>query len=155
MDSLRDDKAGPRVATMLLYFNDVPKGGETAFPDTTPADWASPEAERRYGRDPQLSACAKGHVAARPKKGDALLFWSIRPDGHTDDLASMHAGCPVEEGVKWTGTIWVSDRRGWRTEEAGGERFFFLSRHVCFYVLLRFSTPALSHTPSSPRLPCE
>jgi prolyl 4-hydroxylase len=108
MDSLRDDKAGPRVATLLLYFNDVPRGGETAFPDTTPADWASPDAERRHGRDPLLSECAKGHVAARPKKGDALLFWSIKPDGHTEDRASMHAGCPVEEGVKWTGTIWVS-----------------------------------------------
>lgn len=38
--------------------------------------------------------------------GDALLFFNLdaagRPDPH-----SMHAGCPVLAGVKWTATKWI------------------------------------------------
>lgn len=49
-----------------------------------------------------LSECAAGHVAAVPKKGDALLFFSLKPEGKLDS-ASMHTGCPVVKGIKWTG----------------------------------------------------
>lgn len=38
--------------------------------------------------------------------GDALLFFSLRPDGTTDP-ASLHAGCPVLGGTKWTATKWI------------------------------------------------
>ncbi|KIY96531.1 hypothetical protein MNEG_11433 [Monoraphidium neglectum] len=40
-------------------------------------------------------------------RGDALLFWSIKPDAHTLDVSSMHTGCPVIKGVKWTATKWI------------------------------------------------
>lgn len=40
----------------------------------------------------------------RPKKGDALLFFSLRPDGKTQDKAALHAGCPVVKGTKWIAT---------------------------------------------------
>jgi hypothetical protein len=40
--------------------------------------------------------------AAKPKKGDAMLFFSLRPDGSSDTY-SLHTGCPVIKGVKWTG----------------------------------------------------
>src|SRR5690242_6897704 len=51
----------------------------------------------QYGKN--FSACAAGHVAFRPKRGDALLFWSINPDGTQDSYAS-HTGCPVISGAK-------------------------------------------------------
>ena len=43
----------------------------------------------------------------KPKMGSALLFYSIKADG-THDPLSAHTGCPVVQGVKWTGTVWVS-----------------------------------------------
>ena len=55
-----------------------------------------------------FSACVPpGRVAMKPKMGSALLFYSIKADG-THDPLSAHTGCPVVQGVKWTGTVWVS-----------------------------------------------
>ncbi|XP_019089006.1 PREDICTED: probable prolyl 4-hydroxylase 11 [Camelina sativa] len=59
-----------RIATVLMYLSDVEEGGETVFP------------------------AAKGNISkkglsVRPKKGDALLFWSMRPDG-SQDPSSQH-----------------------------------------------------------------
>lgn len=85
----------------MLYLADVTKGGETAFPEGS--KWLTPDLESRMG---PFSDCAAGHVAFRPKAGDALLFYSIKPDG-THDPASLHTGCPVVDGVKWTATVWV------------------------------------------------
>ena len=73
-----------------------------------------------------MSQCAEGHVAIRPSRGsrafcpeqcmemqtresadtpwgtgDALLFYNLDPMGDPDPL-SMHAGCPVVQGIKWT-----------------------------------------------------
>ena len=90
-----------RMATVLLYLSDVSSGGETAF--TGKSVWADESLPARLG---PFSPCAQGHVAAKPKKGDALLFFSLLPDGETDN-AAMHTGCPVIDGVKWTGTIWI------------------------------------------------
>ena len=39
-------------------------------------------------------------------KGDALLFFSLKPDGGIDEMA-FHMGCPVLKGIKWTATIWM------------------------------------------------
>ncbi|PQQ13471.1 putative prolyl 4-hydroxylase 10 [Prunus yedoensis var. nudiflora] len=38
--------------------------------------------------------------------GDALLFWSMRPDASLDP-SSLHGGCPVIKGNKWSSTKWV------------------------------------------------
>lgn len=46
------------------------------------------------------------HFPVKPRKGDALLFYSLYPDA-TPDTASLHAGCPVEKGEKWSATKWI------------------------------------------------
>lgn len=38
--------------------------------------------------------------------GDALLFYSLLPGGQSD-YTSMHTGCPVLKGSKWTATKWI------------------------------------------------
>lgn len=42
-----------------------------------------------------------------PKKGKAVLFYSLLPDGNYDDL-SIHASLPVTKGEKWLANLWVS-----------------------------------------------
>ena len=49
----------------------------------------------------EFSACAKGHVAYKPKMGDALMFFDMKPDYKGEDPYSEHTGCPVLQGVKW------------------------------------------------------
>ena len=39
--------------------------------------------------------------------GQALVFYSLFPDSKTQDQHSMHTGCPVLRGIKWTGTVWI------------------------------------------------
>ena len=43
-----------------------------------------------------------------PPKGSGLLFYSMLPDGNSDDL-SLHAGMPVAKGTKWICNLWVWD----------------------------------------------
>lgn len=45
-------------------------------------------------------------VSVKPRRGDALLFFSLHPDATTDQ-SSLHAGCPVLEGEKWSATKWI------------------------------------------------
>ncbi|KAG1670125.1 hypothetical protein FOA52_013701, partial [Chlamydomonas sp. UWO 241] len=92
--------AGVRCATILIYLNEPDDGGETAFPNS---EWV----DKSLGEQHNWSECAAGHVAFKPKRGDALLFWSIGPDGNTEDFHASHTGCPVLGGVKWTLTKWV------------------------------------------------
>jgi prolyl 4-hydroxylase len=68
MDSLEDDDAGLRVATVLLYFASVEEGGETAFPENS--EWKDPSLATRQGK---LSACTNGRVAYRPVKVGCCL----------------------------------------------------------------------------------
>lgn len=96
------EEGSPRVATVLMYLTDVEEGGETAFPSDS--KWADPTMERKFG---PFSDCARGSVAVRPKKGMALIFYSMKPDMKTLDPHSMHTGCPVIKGVKWTATAWI------------------------------------------------
>lgn len=42
----------------------------------------------------------------KPRRGDALLFFSLHPNAIPDTL-SLHAGCPVIEGEKWSATKWI------------------------------------------------
>lgn len=42
----------------------------------------------------------------KPRKGDALLFFNLYPTA-TPDPGSLHGGCPVLEGEKWSATKWI------------------------------------------------
>lgn len=48
-------------------------------------------------------------MAVKPKKGDALLFFSLHPNATTDS-SSLHGSCPVIEGEKWSATKWIHVR---------------------------------------------
>ncbi|KAF3783821.1 putative prolyl 4-hydroxylase 4 [Nymphaea thermarum] len=87
-DKLNIARGGHRIATVLMYLTDVN--------------------DRRRGRivDDNLSDCAKKGIAVKPKKGDALLFFSLHPNAVPDER-SLHAGCPVIEGEKWSATKWI------------------------------------------------
>nr|CAB3464884.1 unnamed protein product [Digitaria exilis] len=66
----------------------------------------------RKGQDP-IVAGIEDKIAAwtflpkvKPRKGDALLFFNLKPDGATDSV-SLHGGCPVIKGEKWSATKWI------------------------------------------------
>ena len=74
---------GQRTATALLYLNDDYEGGETAFPELG--------------------------LRHRGSKGDALIFFSVDPQGRPDPR-TVHAGRPPARGEKWVLSQFVRDR---------------------------------------------
>lgn len=81
----RDDleERGQRVATFLTYLNDDYEGGET-----------------------EMEAIGLKH---RGRKGDALFWANIKPDGRID-LATRHAGLAPSAGEKWVYSQWLRTR---------------------------------------------
>lgn len=70
-------------------------GGETVFP----------HAERKVA-GPGWSDCALNGLSFKPVRGDAVLFYSLHPDGR-EDPNSLHGGCPVIRGEKFVATKWI------------------------------------------------
>ncbi|EFJ50167.1 hypothetical protein VOLCADRAFT_80309 [Volvox carteri f. nagariensis] len=93
----RDANGGNRMATVLMYLATPEEGGETVFPKIP-----VPAGQTRAN----FSECGMKGLAVKPVKGDAVLFWSIRPDGRFEP-GSLHGSCPVIRGVKWSATKWI------------------------------------------------
>mmetsp|Transcript_20491 Transcript_20491/g.56815 ORF Transcript_20491/g.56815 Transcript_20491/m.56815 type:complete len:370 (-) Transcript_20491:299-1408(-) len=87
---------GNRICTVLMYLEDTEEGGETTFPNI-PAPG---------GVNEGFSDCAKTVLAAKPKKGAAIMFWSTKPTGELNK-ESLHEACPVIKGVKWSAAKWI------------------------------------------------
>jgi prolyl 4-hydroxylase len=127
---------------------EVEEGGETTFPN---GHWLDEAAQA----EPPYSECGAKGVGVKPRKGDALLFFSLHPNGgwvqwvggwacgccccsssccclplpagwpggltssalplacpslragQKKDHYSLHAGCPVVRGEKYSATSWI------------------------------------------------
>lgn len=73
------DSSGQRLATLIVYLNDVPLGGATVFKDIP--------------------------VKVQPKAGKALLFFPSYSDGTPDDR-TLHCG-QVSMDTKWIAQLWM------------------------------------------------
>jgi prolyl 4-hydroxylase len=75
---------GQRVATLVMYLNDVEAGGATLFP--------------------QLG------IETKPRKGCAVYFENVTEQGEIDPR-TLHAGAPVGKGEKWIATKWIREAK--------------------------------------------
>lgn len=87
-------RSGQRVATIVVYLNDVEAGGETTFPEAG--------------------------LRVQARRGNAVCFEYCDADGQLDML-SVHAGAPVLAGEKWVATKWLRARRFVPAGAAGAE----------------------------------
>lgn len=76
-----ESNGGNRLATVLMYLTTPEKGGETIFPNVHVAS-------------PSENSCGREGLAVKARRGDAVLFFSLRTDGVLDK-GSLHGGCPV------------------------------------------------------------
>ena len=54
----------------------------------------------------KMVADCRTMFTVKPKKAEAILFYSQNPDGTTDKM-SIHGGCPVIKGMNWAANLWV------------------------------------------------
>lgn len=77
------ERGGQRVATLVMYLSEVEQGGGTSFPSIG--------------------------LQVQPRKGSAVFFANTDLYGKPDQR-TLHAGDPVEKGVKFIATKWLRQR---------------------------------------------
>jgi len=89
-----DDTKRPinRLSSIFVYLGDDCIGGETYFPNV-PGVSAEADGEKFSRTDTGMG------LLVRPKKGNAVFWMNMRPNG-TGDERVLHAGLPVQSGVK-------------------------------------------------------
>lgn len=75
---------GQRIASVVMYLNDVEEGGETIFPELK--------------------------LSIVPNPGDAVYFGYCNSRNQLDRL-TFHGGSPVIRGEKWIATKWLRQNR--------------------------------------------
>lgn len=97
-----------RAVTVIMYLTTA-QGGNTLFGlSGNPAGASvgnSALTAPRAGVEAEPYCNLPGLLAVTPRRGDAVVWWNLLPDGTCDELA-LHAGCPVVAGEKWTSTAW-------------------------------------------------
>lgn len=78
-------RGGQRLATIVGYLRDVPRGGSTAFPTLG--------------------------VEIKPKQGRVVLFHSCSPGSVQRHRDSLHGGTEVTAGEKWSFNLWFHESR--------------------------------------------
>jgi len=109
-----------RMATLLLSLSHMESdtaGGQTFFPFAQTIENISEIPGSHDAAHMSSPACnfpsgaqARGGLMVRPKRGEALLWYSQLPSGELD-RRTRHGGCPVSEGVKYSANVWVWNRR--------------------------------------------
>ena len=91
-----------RLATVFWYLESVSEGGETFFPRALNAKG---QEYHRWNGDHE--DCYRG-LYVPPVRGNAVLFYSMVPDGRLDER-SLHGGCkPRGDHVeKWGANQWI------------------------------------------------
>ena len=99
-------QVGRRVGDGCLWYGGVQLPLPLCAVHAAPAVCTTPSAQP-HQKSPtctKLCCCTlQGHVAMKPKRGDAIVFHSLNPDGKTHDQHALHTACPVITGVKYVG----------------------------------------------------
>jgi len=95
-----------RLATFFYYLTDVEEGGETIFGMAGENGWKEDD-------NIMWSSCEKGYKI-KPEKGTAILWYNLMAEGHMEgeiDPYSLHAGCDVVKGEKWSANKWIYNKK--------------------------------------------
>lgn len=87
-----------RLVTVFWYLNDCEEGGETFFPRALNENGTEYHPWNGDHKD-----CYRG-LYVKPVKGNAVLFYSLLPDGRLDER-SLHGGCSPRNGAAKFGVL--------------------------------------------------